>query len=66
MGSKIVFFSFSPKGTYVKANLVRKTYVIQLVKGYQNNHYMILHDLPFVKTWGSKNSFSQILGILRV
>ncbi len=39
---------------------------IQLVKGYQNHPHMTLHDLPFVKEWGSKNSLVQILGILRV
>jgi hypothetical protein len=42
------------KGTLVKANRVRKTNVIQLVKGYQNHPHMTLHDLPFVKKWGVK------------
>jgi hypothetical protein len=37
------------KGTQVKANRVRKTYVIQLVKGYQNHNHMTLHDHTFVK-----------------
>jgi hypothetical protein len=55
MGSKIVFFFFlHQKGTLVKANRVRKTYVLQLVKSYQNHPHMTLHDLPFVKKWGVK------------
>jgi hypothetical protein len=55
MGSKIVFFFFlHQKGTLVKANRVRKTYVLQLVKSYQNHPHMTLHDLPFVKKWGLK------------
>ena len=59
MGSKIVFFFLHQKGTLVKANRVRKTYVIQLPKGYQNHHHMNLHDLPFVKKWGvEKLTFS--------
>ena len=54
MGSKIVFFFLHQKGTLVKANRVRKSYVIQLVKGYQNHPHMISHDIPFVKKWGVK------------
>jgi hypothetical protein len=42
--------------TQVQANRVRKTYVIQLVKDYQNYHHMTLHDHPFEKNGGSKNS----------
>jgi hypothetical protein len=57
MGSKIVFFFV--------ANRVRKTCAIQLVKGYQNHHNMALNDHRFVKKWGSKNSFFQILGYFK-
>jgi hypothetical protein len=49
-----VFFLLHQKGTLVKANRVRKTYVLQLVKGYQNHPHMALHDLPYVKKWGVK------------
>jgi hypothetical protein len=54
MVSKIVFFFLHQKGTQVKANRVRKTCVIQLVKSYQNHPHMTLHDLPFVKKWRVK------------
>jgi hypothetical protein len=46
-----VFFLLHQK---VKANRVRKTYVLQLVKSYQNHHHMTFHDLPFEKKWGIK------------
>jgi hypothetical protein len=65
MGSKIVFFYLHQKDTQVKANRVRKTCVIQLVKGCQNHHHMTLHNFPFVKKWGSKISFFQILGYFK-
>jgi hypothetical protein len=54
MGSKIVFFYLHQKGTLVKANRVSKTYVLQLVKSFQNHPHMTLHDLPFGKKWGVK------------
>jgi hypothetical protein len=63
MGSKIVFFFLHQKGTQVKANQVRKTNVIQLVKGYQNHHHMALHDHPFVKKMGGQKSHFFIFSI---
>jgi hypothetical protein len=54
MGSKIVFF-FAPKRYFNQGKpSKKKTYVIQLVKGYQNHPHMTLHDLPFVKKWGGQ------------
>jgi hypothetical protein len=46
-------------GTKIQAKRSIKTYVIQLVKGYLNHDHMTLHDLPFIKKWGVKNSLFQ-------
>jgi hypothetical protein len=45
MGSKIVFLFFVPN-TYLAPGKKRqkKTYVIQLAKGYKNHHHVTLDD----------------------
>jgi hypothetical protein len=48
---KSYFLFFAPKRHLVPG---KKTYVIQLVKGYRNHHHMTVHDLPFVKKWSFK------------
>jgi hypothetical protein len=53
-GQKSCFYFLHQKGTQVKANRVRKTYVLHIVKSYQNHPHMTLHDLSFVKIWGVK------------
>jgi hypothetical protein len=55
MGSKIVIFFFCTKKALRSIQNRNHTYVyIQLVMGYQNQHHMTLHDLPFVKKWGAR------------